>query len=346
MKLHCKSAAMLFVTALCAQAPTESKPAVKAGVPVAVPAAKPTAPLSAKPTMPSAALHRVLLQGNDTLAILARDGSIEWEMKWDGIHDLHRLPNGHILVQDRMIGVAEIDPAQKKVVWSYDSSKQNGNAGKPIEVHSFVPFADDKLLIAESGPARLIEIDRAGKLLREVPLVVQHPNTHRDTRLVRRLGNGNVLVCHEGDGCVREYDGVTGKVVFEFAVPLFGRERKDGHGPEAFGNQCFGVLRLPSGNTLIATGNGHSVIEVNAKKEIVWEVHQDDLKGIKLAWATTLEVLRNGNYVLGNCHAGPGQPVLVEFEPKTKKVVWTLDAYERFGNSVTNSVLLDEESLR
>jgi hypothetical protein len=31
----------------------------------------------------------------------------------------------------------------------------------------------------------------------------------------------------------------------------------------------------------------------------------------------------------------------VEIEPKTKKVVWQLDEFEKFGNSVPNSVLLD-----
>jgi hypothetical protein len=259
---------------------------------------------------------------------------------------VHRLPNGHVLVQQDMVRIVEIDPAKKEIVWSYDSSKQNDNAGKRVEVHSFVPLADDRLLIAESGPARLIEIDRTGKLLRETPLVVQHPDAHRDTRLVRRLANGNILACHEGDGCVREYDGATGKVVFEFAVPLFGKEPKGGHGPEAFGNQVFAALRLPSGNTLVATGNGHSVLEVNAKKEIVWSLQQNDLPGIVLAWVTTLEVLGNGNCVIGNCHAGKGQPVLVEIEPQTKKVVWTLDAFARFGNSVSNTLLLDETSLR
>lgn len=57
-------------------------------------------------------------------------------------------------------------------------------------------------------------------------------------------------------------------------------------------------------------------------------------------------MLGNGHYVLGNCHAGKGQPVLVEIEPKTKQVVWTLDAFDRFGNSVSNTLLLDEASLR
>lgn len=289
--------------------------------------------------------HRVLLQGNDRLAILGRDGSIEWEMPWGGIHDVHRLPSGHLLVQQGAATIAEIDPEQKAVVWTYDAAAQNGNAGKHVEVHSFVPFGDGNLLIAESGPSRFLEIDRAGHVLHEFPMTVSQSDAHRDTRLVRRLANGNVLACHEGDGCVREYDR-SGKVVFEFAVPLFGRERHDGHGPEAFGNAVFGALRLANGHTLVATGNGHGVLEVDPSGQIVWSLQQHDLPGITLAWVTTLDVLPNGHYVLGNCHAGPGQPVLVEIDPATKQVVWQLDGYDRFGNSVSNSLLLDVTALR
>lgn len=304
--------------------------------------------LSACATPPAATVvtHRVLLQGDGRLAILDRQGAIEWELPWGGIHDVHRLPNGHLLVQEGAARIVEIDPVTKNVVWRYDAAKQNGNVGKHVEVHSFVPLADGRLLIAESGPSRLLEIDRDGQLLRQVPLQVQQSDAHRDTRLVRRLANGNVLVCHEGDGCVREYDMATGKVVWSFDVPLFGKERKGGHGPEAFGNQVFGALRLASGNTLIATGNGHSVLEVDPQGQVIWSLQQQDLPGITLAWVTTLEVLPNGHYVLGNCHAGPGQPVLVEIEPKTKQVVWQLDGFARFGNSVSNSMLLEEVTLR
>src|SRR5690606_30916685 len=100
-------------------------------------------------------------------------------------------------------------------------------------------------------------------------------------------------------------------------------------------------VRLSNGNTLIGGGNGHCVLEVTPDKEIVWQLHQDDLPNIRLAWVTTLEVLPNGNYVIGNCHAGPGNPLLIELEPKSKKVVWTFDQYDRFGNSVSNSQLLE-----
>jgi outer membrane protein assembly factor BamB len=288
--------------------------------------------------------HRVITQGNGKLAIVEKDGEISWEMPWGGIHDIHVLDNGHIMVQQDMQRVVEIDPETKEIVWSYDSAASDDNKGKRIEVHALQPLGDGKVMIAESGAGRIIEVDRDGKILEEIKLKIDKPNAHTDTRLVRKLASGHYLVCHENDGACREYDG-DGKVVWDYQVPMFGKEEKGGHGPEAFGNRLFSALRLPNGNTLIATGNGHSVIEVTPEKEIVWKIEQDDLPGIKLAWVTTLELLPNGNYVVGNCHAGPGNPLLIEIEPKTKKVVWTFDRFKTFGNSVPNSQILDVKAV-
>lgn len=291
------------------------------------------------PGMTAFAQQKVILQGNNKLATVSPDGKIDWEMPWGGIHDIHVLPNGHIMVQQGAAKIAEIDPQTKQVVWSYDSSKQNGNAGKVVEVHAFQPLPDGRVMIAESGPARIIEINRDGKILKEFQLKVLHPHPHTDTRLARKLSSGHYLVCHEGDGVVREYDA-GGKVVWDYEVPLFGKKPQGGHGPEAFGNKCFAAVRLANGNTLIATGNGHSVLEVTPKKEVVWKIEQRDLPGITLAWVTTLEVLSNGHYIVGNCHAGPNQPLIIEIDPQTKKVVWQLDAFEKFGNNVSNSQVL------
>ncbi|HLQ47254.1 MAG TPA: PQQ-binding-like beta-propeller repeat protein, partial [Planctomycetaceae bacterium] len=107
---------------------------------------------------PAFADRRVVVQGQGKLAIVNADGRLEWEMGWGGIHDIHVLPNGHILVQQGAAKVVEIDPATKQVVWSYDSAKQNGNEGKPVEVHAFQPLEEGRLMIAESGPARIIEV--------------------------------------------------------------------------------------------------------------------------------------------------------------------------------------------
>jgi len=288
--------------------------------------------------------HRVITQGNGKLAIVEKDGEISWEKPWGGIHDIHVLENGHIMVQQDMKRVVEIDPESKSIVWTYDSADSDDNRGARVEVHAFQPLGDGRVMIVESGPGRIIEVNRAGEIEKEIKLKLDKPNAHSDTRLVRKLASGNYLVCHENDRSCREYDG-DGKVVWEYQVPLFGKEEKGGHGPEGFGNRLFGALRLPSGNTLISTGNGHSVIEVTPEKEIVWKIEQDDLPGIKLAWVTTLELLPNGNYVIGNCHAGPGNPLLIEIEPKTKRVVWTFDRFKTFGNSVPNSQILDVEAV-
>ncbi|CAN5119866.1 PQQ-like beta-propeller repeat protein [soil metagenome] len=281
--------------------------------------------------------HQILIQGKGKLAVLEPDGKVSWEMPWGAIHDVHVVPgSGNYMMQRGGREVVEIDPATKEVVWSYESAEGN-------EVHALQPLEDGNVMIAESGAARIIEVDRDGTIVKEVALKVDNPHPHRDTRLARKLDSGNYLVCHEGDGAVREYDGESGEVVWEYAVPMFGREPAGGHGLEAFGNSVFGAVRLENGNTLIATGNGHSVLEVTPEKEIVWKIEQDDLaeQGVRLAWVTTLEVLPDGHYVIGNCHAGPENPILIELDPETKKVVWRLDGFEQFGNDVSNTLVLD-----
>jgi outer membrane protein assembly factor BamB len=272
--------------------------------------------------------------------IIDETGKTQWQYKIGPLHDLHYLNNGNILLQTNWTRIVEVNPNDNRVVWEYDSAKTPGNEGKKIEVHAFQRLSDGSTMIAESGASRIIEVDAAGKLIKQIPLQVSKPHPHRDTRLVRKLENGHYLVCHEGDGLVREYSA-EGKTVWEYAVPLFGQQPRPGHGVEAFGNQCFCALRLPSGNTLISTGNGHRVLEVTPDKEIVWQLTQDDLPGIELAWITSLQVLENGNVVLVNCHAGPKNPQIIEVN-RAKQVVWQFKDFDRFGNALTNAVMLSE----
>lgn len=284
--------------------------------------------------------HRILSADSSKgrIAIVDETGKTEWEMKIGPLHDLHFLKNGNILLQTNWTRIVEVEPATNRIVWQYDAAKQNGNEGKKVEVHAFQRLDDGLTMIAESGPGRLIEVDQSGQIQHSVPLKVSQPHPHRDTRLARKLPSGNYLVCHEGDGLVREYDR-NGKSVWEYEVPLFGMKPAGGHGPEAFGNQCFAALRLANGNTLISTGNGHGVLEVSPDKNIVWQLKQRDLPTIELAWVTTLQVLPNGNIVLGNCHAGKKNPQVIEIT-RDKKVVWKFQDFERFGDSLTNTQVL------
>jgi hypothetical protein len=168
---------------------------------------------------------------------------------------------------------------------------------------------------------------------------VKSSSAHSDTRNARKTSAGTYLVAHEKDGVVREYDAA-GRVVWEFDVPLFGTEKRPGHGPEAFGDQVYSAVRLENGNTLIGTGNGHGVLEVTPTKEIVWQVGQRDLPGVVLAWVTQVERRPNGNTILVNCHAGPEQPQILEITPD-KQVVWSFRDFTTFGDSLPVAIVLD-----
>ena len=146
-------------------------------------------------------------------------------------------------------------------------------------------------------------MDRDGKIVNEIPLTVEKPDPHRDTRLVRKLDSGNYLVCHESDGCVREYDP-KGKVVWSYTLDLAGRARSPGHGPEGHGTDVFGAIRLANGNTVIAGGNNNRVIEVNKEGKVVWSLDQKELPGITLAWVTTPMHFRTGTSSSGTAMRG------------------------------------------
>ncbi len=184
--------------------------------------------------------HRLLIADDSThrIALVNADGSIAWEYKIGPIHDLDLLSGGNVLCQLSWTRIVEIEPSSNKIVWEYDSAKRNGNEGKRVEVHAFQRLADGRTMIAESGPGRIIEVDRAGNLVHEVRLKIAKPSPHSDTRRVRKLENGNYLVCHESQGVVREVDK-TGNIVWDYPVPLFGMKPKGGHGPEGYGNSVF-----------------------------------------------------------------------------------------------------------
>ncbi|WP_167546673.1 outer membrane protein assembly factor BamB family protein [Stieleria maiorica] len=275
----------------------------------------------------------------NTLYWFDSDGQVTASVKLKAApHDIHVLPNGNVLTHQGT-EIVELDANSRDVVWSFDALRLA--TAKKVELHSIAPLPGEKLMVALSGEGKIYEIDREGNVHKQFNLKRDRPHPHRDTRLVRPIIAGDdwtYLVAQEGDGYVREYTR-NGAIVWEYDVPLFGKQPLGGHGPEAFGDSVFSALRLPNGNTLIGTGNGHSVLEVTPEKEIVWQVDQNDLKGITLAWVTTLQVRDNGNIIVGNCHAGPGQPQIVEIDRK-KNVVWSFTDFEHLGNSVSNSVVL------
>jgi hypothetical protein len=246
-------------------------------------------------------------------AWIGADQKVRQQQNIQDIHDAQELPNGHWLLQTSFANVIEID-SQGKEVWKYEAGKTPN--GGPIEIHAFRRLPNGLTMIAESGAARILEVDRNGKVSHSIALAIKNPDAHRDTRLVRPTPEGNYLVAHEALGLAREYDR-DGKVVWEFDV----------------GSKLYSAVRLVNSNTLIGTGNGHRVIEVSPDKKIVWEVTEKELPGVQLAWITMVDRLPNGNTWIVNCHAGPDNPQILEVS-SDKKVVWSFRDFERFGNAL------------
>lgn len=246
-------------------------------------------------------------------SLIDADNTPRWTIPIRDIHDAQPLPEGRWLVQTSFGNVVELD-AQGKEVWKFEAGKTD--KGGPIEIHAFRRLPNGLTMIAQSGAARIIEVDKDLKIVHSIPLTVPNPDPHRDTRLVRPTPNGNYIVAHEALGLAREYDR-TGKIVWEYNV----------------GSKLYSAVRLANGNTLIGTGDGHRVIEVNANKEVVWELKQGDIPGVTLAWITMVERLDNGNTWIVNCHAGPDNPQVLEVAAD-KKVVWSFKDFDRFGNAL------------
>jgi outer membrane protein assembly factor BamB len=251
-------------------------------------------------------------------AVVKPDNSLGLQLPIQAIHDAQPLPNGNWLLQTTFTEVVEVD-SKGKVVWKYKPAPESGKA----EIHAFRRLENGLTMVAESGTTRIIEVSKDGAIVHSTPLTVSEPNPHRDTRLVRITPAGTYLVAHEGEKCVREYDR-QGKIVWEYEVS----------------SQLYSAVRLSNGNTLIGTGDGHRVIEVNKAKEIVWELKENELTGIKLAWITMVDRLPNGNTWIVNCHAGPNNPQILEVTPE-KKVVWSFKDFERFGNALPVAIALD-----
>jgi hypothetical protein len=245
-------------------------------------------------------------------ALIRPDNSIVWQIPIRDIHDAQPLDNGHWLLQTSFTNVIEVDESGKEM-WRYDAGKTAD--GKQVEIHAFRRISENVTMIAESGTSRILEVGRDGKILHTIPLKVKQADPHRDTRLVRPTIDGNYLVSHEAEGLVREYRR-DGTIAWEYPV----------------GSKVYSAIRLKNGNTLIGTGDGHSVIEVDPKGTKVWEIKENDLPGIRLAWITMVDRLPNGNTWIVNCHGGE-QPQILEVS-SDKKVVWQFRDAERFGNAL------------
>ncbi len=243
--------------------------------------------------------HGFLVTGGETY-LQDADGKVLWSFP-KSTRDGWVLPNGNLL-----LAVSRSNDGGSVVEVTRDGQTVFEFKGTQSEVNTVEPLANGNILLTEAGDKpRIMEVTRDGTIAVDVPIQAQTKDHHLQTRMTRKLANGNYLVPQLLDKVVREYQP-DGKVVWEVATP----------------NWPFTAIRLDNGNTLVNCTIGNLTIEVDKDGKTIWEISNDDFAEKPFADACGGQRLPNGNTVITAYNAKPGQIKLFEVT-REKKIVWT-----------------------
>jgi hypothetical protein len=249
--------------------------------------------------------HSIVISGPKTFEFNEKD-EITWEYD-DDSKDISKLANGNYLIT-YLDKVVEVTPA-KKVVWTYKATINP-------EFMSAQRLPDGKTLVTELGEQpRVVEVDSRGKVTAQISIQPETDNIHMQSRMGRKLSNGNYLVPHRIRPFVKEYDK-NGKIVqtFRVDIPELG-------GSEA-ANGTFSAIRLENGLTVITCASGNRMVIFDKEGKVEWQLTTEEVNG-QLQDVCGLQVLKNGNFLV-SCYGNQTADGLKMMEiSRDKKVVWT-----------------------
>jgi len=210
---------------------------------------------------------------NDTLV---------WEHDAPDSNDLWVLPNGNLLFTTGA-GVLKIT-RRNDTIFHYSSA---------CSVFACQRLKNGNTFVAESDLGRLLEIASNGKIVKEVCILPEGVTNAGFSfmRNARKLDNGNYLVAHYKDQCVKEYNS-KGKVVWKVDTP----------------GGAHSVIRLPDGHTFVAVADAKlpdgsknpRIIEFDKKGKIVWEFSNNDIPDKCLLFMTGFQYFSDGRLLLTN----------------------------------------------
>lgn len=256
--------------------------------------------------------HSLFIAGPEFTGIIDESGKEIWNAGQTGARDGFVLPNGNVLIAWSN-QVQELTRADKQVVFQYHLSAENAEIGTAQRL------PDGHTLVTELGARpRLLEVDPTGKIVIDVPLQPETDNGHMQTRMARKLPNGNYLVPHLLAFKVKEYSP-RGEVIREIATDL----------PELGGRQAenwpFTAIRLENGNTLVNLTHGNKTVEFDVAGKVVWRVDNDDLAERPFVDPCGGQRLPNGNTVITSYGATSGIKIF-EVTPR-KELVWSYSGH-------------------
>ncbi|MEM9647813.1 MAG: hypothetical protein AAF969_04980 [Bacteroidota bacterium] len=251
--------------------------------------------------------HSFFIAGPEFTGIIDEMGNVVWDSKKPAARDGYVLKNGNILVcwADEVKEYNE----KKEVILNYKRAKES------MELGTAVRLSNGNTLITESGTQpKIVEVNGRGDVVKSVPLQPETDNVHMQTRMARKLNNGNYLVPHLLAFAVKEYQP-DGTIVntFKTDFPEFGGRKVE--------TWPFTAIRMENGNTLVTLTHGNRVVELDANGKIVWQIDNSVFEGDPLVDPCGAQRLPNGNTVIASYGAQEGIK-LFEVD-KGKNIVWT-----------------------
>ena len=249
--------------------------------------------------------HSFLICGNKTV-LLNEKSEILWQTKGYG-RDGFVLGNGNILVS--VGNVAKEITREGKLVWSYKLSKGNKELGTCMRLEN-----GNTLVVERGVKPQLLEVDLKGSIAVRVPLQPDTNNAHMQTRMARKLPNGNYIVPHLLAFAVKEYNpnGTVVRTIKTDLTELGGRKQR---------NWPFTAIHLKGGNLLVNLTNGNKTVEFDRNGKVVWRVDNSDV-GERFADPCGGQRLANGNTIICSYGQKKGDmPKLFEIN-RDKEVVW------------------------
>lgn len=255
--------------------------------------------------------HSFFIAGPQFTGIIGEAGDIIWDSKKTGARDGYVLKNGHVLIcwSDE---VREYNK-KKEIIFRYKKAEAS------MELGTALRLPNGNTMITESGTKpRIIEVNKKGDIVKSIPLKPETDNVHMQTRMARKLKNGNYLVPHLLAFAVKEYQP-DGKVVNTFSTDF-----------KAFGGKKaetwpFTAIRYKPEHTLVTLTHGNRVVELDAQGNIIWEINNALYEENPLVDPCGAQRLPNGNTVIASYGAQKGIKIF-EVTPD-KHMVWTYSGY-------------------
>ena len=256
--------------------------------------------------------HDLFLAGAGYYARVTPDGKTAQTWRGGNNNDGWLLPNGHILAAD---GSAWEADASGRRVWQYVSEDKTGGG-----VYSCQRLPNGNTLIGENSTGRVFELTPKGERLNVIQVPLNKANRHQTLRMVRRLSNGDTLVCRSGAGIVELYGPDLAKKWSQKVPGL-----------------AFAAVPDPAGNLYVASLDRIQLWSPDHR--LLWEF-VGARSGLPIRNMTGLHLLPNGNLVVG-CYAyGKGDVGAFEIAPN-KTILWRYAAPNRGRDSHMAVQLLD-----